>query len=511
MATKNGEIIDANHALLEILGSPSIEATKAINVLKFPPLVQNSYADKFNQCVKGGITIEFEMDYKSKWEKKTTLHSFLVPLKDIEGNVSNVYTLIEDITERKRSERIQNIIFKISNAVNATENLEQLISFTRHELGKIIDTSNFYLALYDEQTNSLSLPFFKDSFDNFDSFPAEKTITHYVIKQQKSLLADTKVIRALLDSGEVGRFGTDCLIWLGVPLKVNERIIGVLAVQSYTDEHAFAESDQKMLEFISDQISVAIYRKKAEEDLKEAKEKAEESDRLKSAFLANMSHEIRTPMNGILGFSDLLKQPGLSGEERRTFIDVIERAGQRMLSIINDIVDISKIESGQMSAVYSKVNINDQLNFIFDFFKTESSKKGIELQMNLALSNDEATIFVDGDKLYAVLMNLTKNASKYTRHGRIEIGYSLKEPSKEFLEFYVKDTGIGIKNERQDAIFERFIQADINDKMALQGAGLGLAISKAFVEMMGGKIGVESDFGKGSTFYFTIPYQQVKA
>ena len=234
-----------------------------------------------------------------------------------------------------------------------------------------------------------------------------------------------------------------------------------------------------------------------------AKEKAEESDKLKSAFLANMSHEIRTPMNGILGFSDLLKLPGLTGLQQQEYISIIEKSGNRMLNIINDIVDISKIEAGLMIVNNKDSNINKKIEFIYIFFKPQVEEKGMQFFFKNALPTKEATISTDSEKVYSILTNLVKNAIKYTKEGTIEFGYIKKDKT---LEFYVKDTGIGIPKDRQSAIFERFVQADITDKMARQGAGLGLSISKAYVEMLGGSIWVESEEGIGSTFYFTLPY-----
>jgi PAS domain S-box-containing protein len=240
-----------------------------------------------------------------------------------------------------------------------------------------------------------------------------------------------------------------------------------------------------------------------EKELIIAKEHAEESDRLQSAFLANMSHEIRTPMNGILGFSELLKEPGLNGEKQQEYIRIIEKSGARMLNIINDIVDISKIEANLMSVDIKDSNINEKIEFIYIFFKPQVEEKGMQLLFKNSLPTEEATIRTDNEKVYSILTNLVKNAIKYSNEGTIEFGYLKKG---ENLEFYVKDTGIGIPKDRQEAIFERFIQADISDKMARQGAGLGLSISKAYVEMLGGKIWVESEEGIGSTFYFTLPY-----
>nr|WP_319510574.1 two-component regulator propeller domain-containing protein [uncultured Draconibacterium sp.] len=231
-------------------------------------------------------------------------------------------------------------------------------------------------------------------------------------------------------------------------------------------------------------------------------EKAKEADRLKSAFLANMSHEIRTPMNGILGFANLLKAPGLIGPEQQNYIEIIEKSGARMLNIINDIISISKIESGQMEVFINDADIVKQINYIQDFFEPEIKNKGLEFRVVNNTNEGQIVLKTDREKVYSILTNLVKNAIKYTSAGYIELGF---EKKNNFLEIYVKDTGNGIPKDRQKAIFERFVQADISDKMALQGAGLGLSISKAYVEMLGGEIWLESEEGVGSTFYFTLP------
>jgi PAS domain S-box-containing protein len=244
-------------------------------------------------------------------------------------------------------------------------------------------------------------------------------------------------------------------------------------------------------------------RKKTEMELIRAKERAEESDKLKSAFLANMSHEIRTPMNGILGFADLLRTPDLTGEQQISYVNIIQKSGDRMLGIINDIIDISRIESGQMKISLVKTNINEQIEGIYSFFLPEVNEKGLNLIVGSALPAKEAIIKTDREKLNAILINLIKNAIKFTQKGSIEVGYERKNGD---LEFFVRDTGIGIRNEQKELIFERFRQGNESLSRSFEGAGLGLSISKAYVEMLGGKIRVESEFGKGSSFYFTLPY-----
>ncbi|MGF7141535.1 response regulator [Roseimarinus sediminis] len=248
-------------------------------------------------------------------------------------------------------------------------------------------------------------------------------------------------------------------------------------------------------------------RKKFIEDLKIAKEKAEESDRLKSAFLANMSHEIRTPMNGILGFTSLLLEPDLNSKEKEHYIEIVHKSGQRMLNTVTDIVEISKIEAGIVQIVQKETDVNKTIAELVVFFKPEAEKKGLQLNLNELLPDSAKKLITDQNKLDSILTNLIKNAIKYTDSGTINLGCRMKDTE---IEFYVKDTGIGIPVHRQNAIFERFMQADIADTRVFEGSGLGLAIAKSYVEMLGGNIWVESKESLGSTFYFTLPASKIE-
>jgi hypothetical protein len=272
--------------------------------------------------------------------------------------------------------------------------------------------------------------------------------------------------------------------WYNIVLKssVNEEL-GTASIGANITERKMHE---KMLEEKNAEIEAQNEEyKKINQELQKAIGRAEESDRLKSAFLANMSHEIRTPMNSILGFSDLLKEPQLTSDKQHQYLCVIENSGKRMLNIINDILTISKIESGIKEINYAAFNINEQIESIYASFKAEIEKKEIKFTYKNGLPNSEAMIKTDGEKIEAILINLIKNAEKFTNHGEIEFGYYLKGDSESLTRNY-------------------------------EGAGLGLSISKAFVEMLGGKIWVESELGNpltnsqskagSTTFYFTIPY-----
>jgi PAS domain S-box-containing protein len=244
-------------------------------------------------------------------------------------------------------------------------------------------------------------------------------------------------------------------------------------------------------------------RKKAEAELIAAKEKAEESDRLKTAFLHNVSHEIRTPMNAIIGFSALLNEPDTTEEEKHQFIDIIFQSGSQLLSIINDIVDIANVESGQVKLNIKEMNLNSSLRSLDEQFSYKEEPDVISINLDAGLPDERAMIMTDSTKVIQILSNLINNATKFTKEGEIDFGYSLKDG---YLEFFVRDTGIGIPPEHHEKIFERFFQVDNLVSRKFGGTGLGLSICKAYVELLGGKIWVSSQPGEGTEFRFTIPY-----
>jgi PAS domain S-box-containing protein len=247
--------------------------------------------------------------------------------------------------------------------------------------------------------------------------------------------------------------------------------------------------------------------KKYATEILNAKRKAEESDNLKTAFLANMSHEIRTPLNGIIGFSGLLKNPGLEKHKLEKYTQVIDSSSHQLLAIINDIIDISKIESGQMIVYNEPTNLKHLLSEISIIYKSLAEKKGLEFRFNDDLQTEQTMILADELKIKQVLNNLLNNALKFTKKGFIEL---ICEIRSEGIVFEVNDSGIGIPKDYQEIIFERFRQVEIANNKRFGGTGLGLSISKAIIEMMGGRIWLKSEQDKGTEFYFTIPYAPYK-
>jgi PAS domain S-box-containing protein len=249
-------------------------------------------------------------------------------------------------------------------------------------------------------------------------------------------------------------------------------------------------------------------RKKFEEELITAKVKAEESDNLKTAFLHNISHEIRTPMNAIIGFSSLLTEAGLDEKSKLSFIETITQSSNQLLAIITDIIEISNIDAGIFKYSKNEIKVNFVLQRFFDQFLPKAKEMGILLKTNTPLRDDKAIILSDNTKFIQIITNMLSNAFKFTESGRIEFGYTVAD---KFLIFYVSDTGIGIPEDQYQRIFDRFYQVEHRMARHFEGTGLGLSISKAFVELLGGRIWVESTLGQGSVFYFSLPYNKPEA
>jgi len=512
-----GKFVYINHAITEITGFTKQEVIGQ----PITPFIDEKYRDlvlkRYKDRIDGKALLSsyrFEINVKNGEKRMIEIHASKVIAP---GGQNQIVSFIKDVTEESKQEALQRFLYDVSKISTKNVSLHDYLANIRQKLSKLIKADNFYVALYDAATDTYSFPYHIDQYDRFDQktkLNLRGTITDYVRKTGKSLFITEETEKELAKKELITTIGEPTIVWLGVPL-INSgtgKAMGTMAVQDYEDENAYTEKDLELLEIMAHNIGIFIDRVKTMQELKEAKEKAEESDRLKSAFLANMSHEIRTPMNGILGFTELLKEPHLTGEKMDEYIKIIEKSGQRMLNTINDIIDISKIEAGQVQVIKTEVLVNQILEEQHNFFYREAQSKGLELIYAPTLPDEETRIITDRQKLEGILINLIKNAIKFTKQGNITLGYSLKKGKEsEYLEFYVKDTGIGISKDRIGAIFNRFEQADIEDKMVFEGSGLGLAISKSYVEMLGGTISVSSKKGSGSTFTFTLPYIKQKA
>jgi PAS domain S-box-containing protein len=634
LVDRNLRIILANKAITESairLGISTDFIGK--NIFEAFPFLPRNVQEEYENVFNTGC-IHMKEEYYRIGDVDIYTYTRLIPI--YEGDkVYRILTIVQDITERKKSEQIRELTYTLSDSVTHTKNLHELSQVIRQELGKVFDTTNFYIALYDKNKETLSLPFFIDEKDSFNEIPARNTLTGYMIRNNKSILMKNQQIEELVKMGEIEDYGTPSKIWLGVPLRIKDEIIGALVVQHYENENAYTEKDLEFLEFVSNQIGMSIERKKAyddiqiekayfeqlfqnspetivltdidgyllrvnsefeklfgftasealgkkiddliapgdfyneassitekvgkgekvtmetirqdkngnkihvsilgtpieigggqvgvygiyrniterkeyESELKLAKEKAEESDKLKSAFLANMSHEIRTPMNAILGFSELLKNESITKKDRDEYIDIIRTKGNELLLIINDIIDISKIEAGDIRIFPEYFSINDFILEIYEQYSGEKilmNKEQIDFKLKIA-SDQEPMITTDKSRLKQVFNNLIHNAFKFTEKGYVEIGYEL--PSQSQVRFFIKDTGIGIPEDKHQIIFDRFRQVDESISSQYGGTGLGLAISKNLLALLNGKISVISKSGHGSTFMIDMPLSDIK-
>jgi PAS domain S-box-containing protein len=504
-----GDFEYVNPQFTKLTGYTS-EETKGQNprLLKFGGQSKEIYKDLWD-TISSGKTWSGEFHNKKKngelfWESAS-----VSPIIDNDGKTINFLKVAEDISERKYSEKVQKVIYNISNAVITTDSLDDFINLTEKHLSSIIDTTNFYIVFYDENIDKLNFLFSRDKKDNIKVFPEGKSLTSYIIKNKMSLLATKETREKLVKENKIDKLGTDSKIWLGVPLILRNKAIGAIVVQSYENEAAYNEKDMEVLNIISGQISISIERKKAEEELNKALKDAKESDKLKSAFLANMSHEIRTPLNCITGFIELISMSEISDEKREQYVDIINSSSTRLLTTIDDLLDISRIEAGQVRVSKTKTSLNKLLEELNLSFSNEVNNKELKLVMKQSLSKETDIVFTDNDMLHAVLTNLIKNAIKFTEKGAIEFGYIVKN---DVIEFFVKDSGIGIPKEKMQSIFNRFEQVDMGNTRVKEGTGLGLAISAAYIKLLDGKIWIESEVetknkAGWTIFRFTIPFE----
>jgi PAS domain S-box-containing protein len=381
----------------------------------------------------------------------------------------------------------------IGRDITERKNVEDILKESEEKFRKIFEESPFSMLITAKDFEIIRANLSFCNLTGYDESELKlltfKDFTHpdYIVADEVSLLK--------LVAGEIPVYHTE---------KRYVRKDGSIIWGSTTVSLVRNNNDE--VQFFLVMIEDITLRKRTETELIAAKEKAEENDRLKTAFLHNISHEIRTPMNAIIGFSTLLGEPEIDKKEQQQYIDIIGKSSNQLLSIINDIVDIANVESGQVKMNFRTMNLNSVLKSLSEQFSYKGREQDIPINVNLGLPDKEAVINTDATKLIQILSNLINNALKFTRQGHIDFGYVLKNG---YLEFTVSDTGMGIPAAHLDRIFERFYQVNGTVSRQYGGTGLGLSICKAYIELFGGEIWVESREGEGTSFFFTIPYSRV--
>lgn len=420
----------------------------------------------------------------------------------VEGEEERVYHVFKESAKSLQGSRLV-VIRDISEAINNQQKIQA-------EEQKYRELSSFFRLLADNMPDML---WAKDLELRYTF--ANKVLAEEVLLAGTTDKAIGKTLRDFSQSCTKGENTTDNSAFWAQSDQSDKAVIETR--QSYmSDEHVCVKGLMKELDvrkapiFDEQGNMVGIvgsardvtHQRQMEHELVNARNKAEESDRLKSAFLANMSHEIRTPMNTILGFVSLLQESDLTEKEQNDYLQIVRDSSERLLSTLSDIIDLSKVEAGYTTPTFSDFDVQDLFMNLYLLQKKPADEKQLLFIRQWNLPSELIFICSDKEKVYSIASNLVNNAIKYTSQGFVEFRCNL---TRDRLELTIKDTGIGIPAEKQQSIFERFIQVDTSHQRAFEGAGLGLSITKAYVEMLGGTINLESELGRGSIFYVSLP------
>lgn len=626
IVNENGKITWGNRAL-EKLGGFQLE-----DVYKAPSFLQFIADESQDFVLNNFMSFVHKTDYLKYYQfyfirsdgQKRLCEKYMTDFTDIDGHRNLAISMI-DITESDKTSKILRIQYNIARATVMSEDLNDLFDIVRHELSSLIDTSNFIIAYYNEQTKFLNRVYGVDQQQYIEEWSAENSLSGIVVKNAKSLILKKDEILKMAEKNAIKLIGKRAEIWVGIPLVTKKKAFGVIILQSYNKQHTYNQQSVEILEIIASQLSLFIERKNLQqtalqllkgvenspvctiitdingksqyinpmytevtgykkeevigkktnmfdnelnsketyeelwktilskkewsgellcirknkekywaffnispildksdnishfiilksditedkkmlEDLIIAKEKAIESDRLKTAFLHSISHEIRTPMNGIMGFSELLTDPSTLEDEKEHYASIISNSCQQLLSVITDMINIAAIEAGQEKVSSQIFSVRNEMENLYEQFSLITKKNNLNLIFCFDLASNEDSIQADKRKVLQVLSNLLTNAVKYTPTGFIKFGCKRFDDS---IEFFVEDSGIGIEEKYHHCVFDRFRQIENPLTHKSGGTGLGLAISKAYVELMGGQISLTSEPNKGSNFKFTIPF-----
>ncbi len=473
ITSNNGKVEHINHEFIRLFGYTKEEALGRFIDDLISPEERYKEASEKTDAVAKGQRISAETVRRHKNGKLIQVSILGAPI-EVEGRQRAVYGIYRDISDRvKAQEALQESKAQLQYVLNNTKDIILQVDLKGNFI--FVNKTAELMTGYEQEE------LLKKSFYDLVAGEYHQLIEERVRKRiAREPLTDSFKFEILTKHKD--------RIWIELttsPVVKDNQVVGIQGV---------ARNVSQRIEF--------------EEKLKQAKEKAEEADRLKSAFLANMSHEIRTPMNAILGFSRLLNNPSVSRDQQEEYIEIINSRGNHLLQVINDIIDLSKIDSNQLNLEIKEFNLNHFLNETYlNFSQKIKEKHGdkVEFKLEKGLNDSEAVIKLDKTRLEQVISYILINAIKYTEKGVIKLGYETDD-NRNNLIFFVQDTGIGIPQDKQDLIFERFRQSDDSSTREYGGTGLGLSISKGLVELMGGSIWLKSEAGKGTVFYFSLPY-----
>ena len=428
-------------------------------------------------------------------------------LRDDNGKIIYVLKSGEDVTEKKKKAKVQTTIARILSASNSEVNIDELFKFIHSAIKELMPAENFYIALFEKESNQIRFPYFIDQYDKIAPTKRfEKGLTEYVIGTGRSLLVNEDVSRDLEREGEVVLLGSPSKIWLGVPLTIQDHIIGVLVVQDYEDENTYGEKEKEILELISYPTSRAIERKLLEREREDLISKLKKLNESKDSLFSLISHDLRSPFNSLLGFSEILatEYETLTREEIKEYLNVIYDTSKNLYGMTNNLLQFSRFQMGRVDFNPAKLDIKAMLNRSLKLLRGNTIKKRINVISSVP---DGIKVSADEDMLNSILQNLISNAVKFTPKGGdiyISVNKLTGSNNINMLQVLIRDTGVGLNNELIGQLFKEHVQSSPGTDKEY-GSGLGLLLVKEFVEKNGGEINVKSVLNEGSTFSFTLP------
>jgi PAS domain S-box-containing protein len=501
----DGRIIRINRGFTELFGYDADEsANRMIDDLVVPDELRDE-AVKIDEVALANGTGYLETIRKGKQGNRINVSLIASSVISNEKTIAFL-GIYRDISREIKSRLMQEIQYNISTVALQDSDIFDIYPTIVKEIGKLWNVNNFFIALYNREKDTLTFPFFADERDHFQETAARNTLTGWVIRNNKSVLLDENDILKIEKTGAISLVGSPCKIWMGVPLRMDDEVIGAICLQDYKKIDAFNNDDLQVFEFIANQIVMTLQRRRMLDNLITARKRAEEAAFSKQQFMSTMSHEIRTPLNEVIGITNLLHQSN-PREDQMDYINTLRFSANHLLSLVNDILDYNKMEAGKI--VFEKTEFD--LASMLEDIKRSYSHRALEKGIYFALEKSPdlpVTLIGDPIRLNQILSNLLSNAMKFTSRGGVTLKASVKErqEGKALIEFIVADTGIGIAAEKQDEIFESYAQASSDTTRKYGGTGLGLAICKRLVDLQGGAISVESEPDKGSVFTFSIEY-----
>ena len=500
---REGRYIYVNKLLEDMLGIRLQEITgKTFKELGLSETAFGLEKTEIERVFNTGKINSFEFALQ-KERRPSLFESRLIPEFGSNNSVSTVLSITRDITEMKRFEEIQNALYKISESVNSTENLQTLYQDIHHSIKELMTAENFYIAIYDSEKEIISYPYWVDKYNPApEPGKCKNGLTEYVLKNGQEMLVNEKMHLDLIERGEIEETGILAKIWLGIPLKLMDKTFGVLVVQDHHDEKVYGEEEMQILTYVSEQIAIAIDKKRSEEELVRYAAELKELNASKDKFFSIISHDLRSPFHSLLGITEIIAEEGatLSKEEMMNFSKEIHKSLKNQYRLLENLLEWSRFQRGKMEYQPVKINLNEKVVDIINVLIGNAASKKISLVNNVG---NNIFIKADQNMIQSVIQNLVSNAIKFTEcKGKITVNAVEKDG---MVEISVADNGVGIDPKDLYKLFRIDVQFSKLGTAREKGTGLGLNLCKELVEKHGGQIWANSVLGKGTTFTFTIP------